>query len=57
MNGKIINAENIQKISAILIVVGSIALPVQAQLIDAFNGENLSAYTTTLILDGSVGAG
>jgi len=45
-----------KKLSAFIIVC-SAGLGAQAQLIDAFNGESLSGYTTTLVLDNSQGAG
>lgn len=45
-----------KKISA-FIIASSMGLAVQAQLVDAFNGESLSAYTTTSILENSDGQG
>ncbi len=45
-----------KKISAI-ILASSLGLAAQAQLINAFNGESLSAYTATPILDNNGGGG
>ena len=46
-----------KKISALIIAACSTGLVAQAQVIDAFNGESLSGYTTTLVLDNSSGGG
>jgi hypothetical protein len=45
---------NVKKAGALLAVC-SVGLGVQAQVIDAFNGESLSSYTTTLVNDGGSG--
>ena len=46
-----------KKTSVLIIAACSTGLVAQAQLIDAFNGESLSGYTDTLVLDNSSGAG
>jgi hypothetical protein len=45
-----------KKISTLAIVF-VLSISARAQLINAFNGESLSGYTTTLVLDNSLGGG